>query len=111
MEFKLVRPYFYGDYYPLTGPDNLTQDNNWLAYQLNRTSVGDGIIVAFRRKDCSVATITVKLHGVDTGGNYLLYNEDTKVNESLSGEVLRNGYTLNIADKPGSVLIMYKKVP
>jgi hypothetical protein len=40
-----------------------------------------------------------------------LLNEDTHPNEILSGEVLRNGYTLKLAEKPGSVLILYKKVP
>ena len=53
MEYKFLRPYFYGDYYPLTGTDELTQDDIWLAYQMNRPSAGDGIIVAFRRKDCT----------------------------------------------------------
>ena len=41
-----VRDY-YEDYYPLTGCEDLTRDNIWLAYQLNRPSDGTGIVVAF----------------------------------------------------------------
>ena len=110
IEFKFLRPYYYGDYYPLTGTDGLTLDNIWLAYQMNRPSFGDGIIVAFRRNDCPLESIIVNLHGVDSNEKYLLFNEDTQVSETLSGEVLKSGYTLKLADKPGSVLIRYKKV-
>ena len=85
-------------------------NNIWLAYQMNRPSFGDGIIVAFRRNDCPLESIIVNLHGVDSNEKYLLFNEDTQVSETLSGEVLKSGYTLKLADKPGSVLIRYKKV-
>jgi alpha-galactosidase len=109
-EYKLLRPYFYGDYYPLTDTANLTKDNIWLAYQLNRPPEGDGIIIAFRRKDCPEESITVKLHGIVPDENYLLINEDTRENVTLSGEVLKNGYTLKLTDSPGSLLIRYKRV-
>ena len=33
-EFKELRPYFYEDYYPLSGINNITSENIWLAYQL-----------------------------------------------------------------------------
>ncbi|MBK8882922.1 MAG: alpha-galactosidase [Bacteroidales bacterium] len=110
-EYKILRPYFYGDYYPLTGTGNLTGDDIWLAYQLNRSPEGDGIIVAFRRKESSADSIDVRLRGVESGSNYLLFNEDTKENTELSGEILKNGYTLKLTEKPGSVLIRYKRVP
>ena len=110
MEYKSLRPYYYGDYYPLTGTGGLTQDDIWLAYQMNRPSVGDGIIVAFRRKDSTLESIIVNLRGVDSNEKYLIFNEDTQVSETLSGEALKHGYTLKITDKPGSVLIRYKKV-
>jgi alpha-galactosidase len=110
LEYKFLRPYYYGDYYPLTGTAGLTQDDIWLAYQLNRPDKADGIIVAFRRKDCPQESIIVNLNGLNANEKYLLFNEDTQVSETLSGEVLKNGYTLKLTDKPGSVLIRYKKV-
>jgi alpha-galactosidase len=110
-EYKLLRPYYYGDYYPLTDTLNIIRDNIWLAYQMNRPSSGDGIIIAFRRKDCIQESIIVKLRGVDPKATYQLFNEDTRANETLTGQELKNGYSVNLADRPGSVLIFYKKVP
>jgi uncharacterized protein YxjI len=51
------------------------------------------------------------MHGIDSGYNYLLVNEDTQENLTLKGEVLKNGYTLKLTDRPGSLLIRYKRVP
>ena len=48
-EFHEIRPYYYEDYYPLTGTEDMTRDNIWLAYQMHRPSDDSGIIVAFRR--------------------------------------------------------------
>jgi alpha-galactosidase len=108
-EFMRLRPYFYGDYYPLTGTENMTQDNVWLAYQLNRPSQNDGIILAFRRKDCGEESIVIKLHGVDSSRMYLLLNEDTQMTETVSGESLKTGYRIRLSNAPASLLIMYKK--
>jgi alpha-galactosidase len=108
-EYKKLRPYYYGDYYPLTGTGNMTSDNVWLAYQLNRPSPDDGIILAFRRKECSEESILIKLNGIDPARMYLLLNEDTQLSETVSGESLKSGYRIRLSDAPGSLLIMYKK--
>ena len=62
-EFKELRPYFYEDYYPLSGINNITSENIWLAYQLYRPSDDSGYIVAFRRKDNPDKSYTVNLSG------------------------------------------------
>jgi alpha-galactosidase len=107
--FKRFRPYYYGDYYPLTNTENMTKDTVWLAYQLNRPDKGDGIIMAFRRKNCQEESIIVKPKGVDSKENYLLMNEDSQTKIEVTGEELLNGYKLILNDKPGSLLISYKK--
>jgi alpha-galactosidase len=109
-DYKTLRPYFYGDYYPLTGTDNMTQDNVWLSYQLNRPAQGDGIIIAFRRKDCESESIVVKLRGIDPDISYMLTDEDSQVIQTISGNELKKGFTLVTKEKPGSILIRYKKV-
>jgi len=48
---------------------------------------------------------------VDSDEEYLLFNEKTQINETLPGEVLKNGHTLKLSDKPGSFLTRYKKAP
>lgn len=108
-EFKSLRPYYYADYYPLTTTENMIKDNVWLAYQLNRPEESDGIIMAFRRINSNEQSITVKLNGVDPRMNYELTDEDTQIKSTVTGEQLIGGYPLNLKNKPGSLLIRYKK--
>lgn len=49
--FKKYRPYYYEDYYPLTGIIDTQSDSIWLAYQMHRPSDNSGIVIAFRRPE------------------------------------------------------------
>jgi len=109
-DYKLLRPYYYGNYYPLTDTVNMTKDNVWLAYQLNRTDQEDGIIMAFRRKDCNETSIMVKLRDIDPIENYELTDEDSRTKTTVSGKKLIEGLSLTKNEKPGSVLIWYRKI-
>ena len=109
-EYKNLRPYFYGDYYPLTDSRNNTGDNVWLAYQLNRPKEKDGIIIAFRREGCQNESIQVKLGGLDDKATYELYYEDYKLRIRNTGRELMSGIDISIPQKPASLLINYKQV-
>ena len=109
-EYKSLRPYFYGDYYPLTSTKDYTTDNVWLAYQLNRPKEKDGIIVAFRRADNKDASIQIKPFGLEKDAVYELYNEDKGIQFSKTGSELMNGFDITISDKPGSLLIKYRQL-
>ncbi len=108
-DFKRLRPYYYGDYYPLSGTENLLRDDKWLAYQLNRRGHEDGIIMAFRRENCNEESMEVKLRGIEAAEEYLLTDEDSQIKITVSGEELIKGFTLTLKDKPGSLLIWYHK--
>ena len=110
-DFKRLRPYYYSDYYPLTKTGNMTNDNVWLAYQLNRPEQNDGIIMAFRRKNCPEGSIVVQLRGIDRNSNYQLFNEDSVEKEVKTGNELMNGLTLFLKENPKSLLIHYQKLP
>jgi alpha-galactosidase len=109
-DFKRFRPYYYSDYYPLTNKENMTSDNVWLAYQLNRPDKGDGIVMAFRRKNCPDESVSVNLKGIDPGADYELLDEDTGKKVIQKGEVLRNGIILSLPEQQKSLLISYKRV-
>ena len=109
-DFKRLRPYFYGDYYPLTGTINLLKDNTWLAYQLNRTKEGDGIILAFRRERNRDESIRIKLKGLDEKSTYEFFYEDYGIKISKTGTELMEGIDINIPMKPASLLISYKVI-
>jgi alpha-galactosidase len=106
-EFKRLRPYFYGDYYPLTPVR--TGDRDWMAYQLNRPMEYDGIILAFRRAECGSESIIVKLKGIDRNAVYELYFEDYGLRMDKSGSELCEGMKLSIPLKPASLLVSYRK--
>jgi alpha-galactosidase len=106
-EFREIRPYFYEDYYPLTGLIDLTGEDVWLAYQLDRPSDKTGVVVAFRRKDNLSETLSVKLKGINEEGTYTIYNSDNKTTIIKKGKELREGLILEIKETPGSILLMY----
>jgi alpha-galactosidase len=108
-DYKDLRPYFYADYYPLTESLNNQTDSVWLAYQLNRTEQNDGIIIAFRRNDCPVESITVKFKGLDVNADYELVDDDSGKKSIQKGAELSKGINLSLSEKPGSLLIKYKK--
>jgi alpha-galactosidase len=109
-EFKRLRPYYYGDYYPLTRVENVLKDDVWLAYQLNRPEKGDGIIMAFRRENCQIASINVKIMGIDKNVEYKLINEDSGEDVIRKGIELSKGVLLYLDEKKKSLLIRYQQV-
>jgi alpha-galactosidase len=110
-DFKRLRQYYYGDYYPLTlAHKRYMTDNNWLAYQLNRPEKKDGIVLAFRRDRFSDESIHVKLSGLFTDAKYELFYEDSGLKIQKYGKELMDGIELKINDKPGSLLISYKEI-
>lgn len=52
---KKNRPYFTGDYYPLT-PWTMAADQ-WMAYQFHRPDLDAGIVLAFRHAQSSQASL------------------------------------------------------
>ncbi|MCX6226600.1 MAG: alpha-galactosidase [Bacteroidia bacterium] len=107
-DFKRLRPYFYEDYYPLTGYS--TGDDAWMAYQFNRQKLNDGVILAFRRQNCTTESITIKPGGLDEKSNYELFYEDTDKKIQMTGAELMKGIDIAIPESPGSLLISYKKI-
>ena len=109
-DFKALRPYFYGDFYPLTESRDNTGDNRWLAYQLNRPDKKDGSILVFRRIGCLDESIKAKLHGLRENADYELFYEDYGLKIRDRGSELMDNLTLTIPQKPGSLLIRYKMI-
>jgi alpha-galactosidase len=110
-DFKRLRLYFYGDYYPLTEAHKRYMNNNsWLAYQLNRPEQKDGIVLAFRRDRYTDDSMTIKLKGLIADAHYELFYEDNGARVIKSGKELKDGIEIKIFDKPGSLLISYKMI-
>jgi alpha-galactosidase len=107
-EYLAVRPYVFGDYYPLT-PQSLDQ-GVWAAWQFDRPDLGEGMVQAFRRKTCAIESAHYRLRGLESDAEYILTNLDVPGTTQMTGRALaEQGLTIAIKDQPGAVIITYKK--
>ena len=107
-EFREVRPYYYEDFYPLSGIGNLTGDDIWLAYQLHRPSDQTGYVLAFRRSQSPQSDYQVNLSALDPETRYQLVPKDGGESQTLSGRELMDGLTLHLDQPRSSLLLFYK---
>ena len=108
-EIKSLRPYYLEDFYPLTGLQDHTPDNVWLAYQLNRPSDDTGIVMAFRRKDNQQSEIEVKLRGLLPDATYEVTIADSGEVITATGADLMQSLKLKLEQPYSSLLLRYKK--
>jgi len=108
-QYLRIRDFYYGDYYPLTGYSQAT--DQWMAYQLNRSDNRQGLVVALRRPESPYETCRFPLQGLDETASYEVTNLDTGTQTRQSGrELASQGLPVAIDSKPGSVLLVYRKL-
>ncbi len=105
-EVKSLRPYYTGDFYPLT-PIN-TNPDAWCAWQFDRPDLESGFAMCFRRPESEEACLTLALRGVDPNAKYEVSLSEMGESRSVSGEELA-GLTVEIPEAPGSMLVRYRK--
>jgi alpha-galactosidase len=104
-EFKRLRPFFYGDYYPLTA--HSTADDVWMAYQFHREDLGEGMFLAFRRPENPDPSIRLKLGGLDPTARYELDLAGER--RTVTGAELGSGIDVTLQEAPGSLLATYRR--
>lgn len=105
-----VMPYYYGDYYPLSkaGRDK----GDWMAWQFDRPEQGDGVVQVFRRSQSIYEAARLRLRGLDSQAKYQITRLDRPGQMELSGkELLEKGLPVAIDERPGAVIIRYRRVP
>lgn len=106
--FKMARPFFEGDYYPLFA--HKTDETMWYGYQLDRPDLGKGMVVVFRRSQAAATAATLYLRGMDPKASYSVWNKDTGERAVVKGSKMR---TLTIRmpanEMPGSRVVFYEK--
>jgi alpha-galactosidase len=120
-ELKLVRPYYYGDYYPLLpcseNSDCATDPSKersaafeWAAWQFNRSEQGDGMLQIFRRDESDQTAAALRLRGLDPAATYEVTDLDAKVPRTISGrDLMQQGLRVEMKEKRGAAIIIYKK--
>ena len=87
-EYVALRPYLFGDFYPLTSYSLDAHD--WMAWQCDRPDMGRGMLQAFRRPDCTEKTQVYKLHGLNPDATYAVVDLDENQPKELTGQTLMN---------------------
>lgn len=107
-ELKSLRPYFLGDFYPLT--EITTSEEDWCAYQYHLADTGGGLALYFRRRFCGSHEMPAGLRGLDAAALYdvrLYETYDESDRFAASGAELRN-LAVRVTNAPGSVLLKYE---
>ncbi|MGC2403164.1 MAG: alpha-galactosidase, partial [Acidobacteriaceae bacterium] len=119
---KRVRPFYYGDYYPLLPcsanidcPADAGNEHSaafeWSAWQFNRPEEEDGMVQAFRREQNVDGAKDLRLRGLDAAANYEVTNLDTGSPTTVSGkDLMQKGIHLEIPAQPGATIVIYKRV-
>ena len=71
IQLKELRPYWLGDYYPLTAID--FEESTWCAWQFDRPDLKAGYAIFFRRPKSSVPEFDAALRGLDPKASYDVY--------------------------------------
>ncbi len=107
-QWRRVVPNFFGDFYPLL-PYSLS-NSVWMAWQFDRPEVGEGILQVFRRSHSAFRSAELPLRGLDPQADYIVTDLGAETSSRMTGkQLMEAGLPIEIAEKPGSILVLYKK--
>jgi alpha-galactosidase len=108
-EAQRAKPFFYGDFYPLTTGNYSLE--SWIAYHLYLPEKKAGLLIAFRRPKSDVVSMTFDLTTIRPDAKYEFEDVDTGKKVTLSGsDIRKNGYTLKTNSPRESRLVYYRQV-
>jgi hypothetical protein len=108
-EFHQVRPFFYGDFYPLLSFSPLS--DYWSAMQFDRPDLKAGLAMFFRRADSPFSSIEAHLRKIDPAATYsveIRTELGPSTIQTISGKQLID-LPVTIPTKPGSALVFYTR--
>ena len=83
-----------------------------IAWQLHRSDLNAGIVLAFRHKECPFPVLQAGLHGLDPRASYRLdVFEEGRTNHlrTLTGRQLMSNFELRMSKRGTSLLLRYKE--
>ncbi len=104
-QVKSVRHLFTADFYPLM-PCSLDKDR-WAAWQYHDDKRNEGLLLAFRRDDCTEDHLHVSPRGLDPEKTYTLTDWDSSPPRDITGKDLAAGFDISLANKPAAAVIHY----
>jgi alpha-galactosidase len=108
LDYKRARPAFCGDYYPLV-PLSVAKDS-WAAYQMHRTDLNEGIVLAFRREHSPFVSADLPLRGLKPDATYRIEDADSKaVWEETGSALMTKGWRATLDTPRSSRLLFYRQ--
>ncbi len=109
-EYLAIRPYLFGDYYPLTSYS--IEKTTWIAWQFDRPELGQGMVQAFRREKSIYESARCRLRGLDAEATYEVTDLDTNAPQRIRGrELMDKGLLVRLTTSPAAAVVVYKKTP
>ena len=107
-EMQRAKEYFYGDYYPLLdGGQNLA---SWSAYYYYVPEKKAGMLMAIRRPESEIASMSFNLVPLDSDGDWEFEDADTGEVQVFTGSELKdNGFWVAIPEKRRARLFFYRQ--
>lgn len=108
-EHRRARPYYFGDYYPLTACS--AASDVWCAYQLHRPDLEEGLLLAFRRDKSPFLRADFPLRGLTAGATYRLEDADSGECWKVDSATLQStGVRIEMPTPRESRLVFYRKI-
>jgi alpha-galactosidase len=115
-EYRRIRPYYTGDFYPLAGLQHAAETHTLssrealIAYQFDREDLNEGLLMAFRHQHCSVAALELRLQSLDPEAQYEVEDLDSSKTVRVSGkDLLNKGLRVDFAQPRESRVFVYRK--
>jgi alpha-galactosidase len=108
-EYREVRPFTYGDFYPLT-PWSLGRAE-FCAFQWDRRDRHAGVLVVYRRPDCAADTPDLHLRAIDPAATYAVEIRtgiEKAVPQMMRGSELA-ALKIKMTARPGSAVVFYNR--
>ncbi len=111
-EYRMLRPFFTCDFYPLENCGWSGSHGGWAAYRYDRPEQKDGIVMAFRRSGSNCESSRYRLEGLDPERTYAVRDIDSGETETYSGrDLAEKGIVVNIPERYQSKILIYRAEP
>lgn len=107
-EYRRFRPYWKGDFYPLT--EAAVDEKHWAAYQFDNGGGESGIVTFFRRAESPYSTLETDWQALRPEARYrlLFVDEERQSTERvMPGRDLMNGFAVTLPLKRSSLIVEY----
>ncbi len=110
-EHQRARPYYYGDFYPLTLPLTIKEPTAWMACQMHRPDLNEGMALAFRRDQSSFVSADFRLNALNPDATYEVEDMDSsEIVKKKGSELMESGLRVTMEKPRDSRLVFYRRL-